>query len=264
MKAIDFEYDGRTLSGFGYMICKFDGGGSSTVSNGAQITFNTIKMLNGSRNDLTSTTYDECLETTIQICKNVCNEDITPMSVEEIRILSRWLNRKNYHKLKFLDDEYLNLYFEASFNINLIKFDGIVYGLELNMFTNRPFALQEPYYIEIDNITTNGKHMFMSESDDEGYIYPYTEIIINTAGTLQITNSQENRITQIKNCVVGEIITMDYPIIQSSVSSHKIQNDFNWNFLRIANSYRNNINELTISLPCTIKMTYFPIAKVGI
>lgn len=264
MNAIDFEYDGLTLSGFGYMICDFDNGGSKTVSNGSQITLNTVKALSGHHFDFTNSTYDDCIETTFQICKDVCSGELAPITVKEIRTLSSWLNRKGFHKFKLLNEEFFNLYMEASFNINLIEFDGLIYGLELNMITNKPFLLQEPYQIEINNIVENGKHSFLSESDDEGYIYPHTKITINTAGTLQITNSQENRITQIKNCVVGEIITMDYPIIQSSVSSHKIQNDFNWNFLRIANSYRNNINELTISLPCTIKMTYSPIAKVGI
>ncbi len=264
MNAIDFEYDGMTLSGFGYMLCDFDGGGSTTVSNGSQITFNTVKMSNGNRNDLTNTTYDECLETTIQICKSVCNQDITPISVDEIRTLARWLNRKGYHKLKFLNEGYLNFYTEASFNINLIEFDGLVYGLELNMVTNRPFLLQEPRHIIINNTTENGKHTFFSESDEEGFIYPHTEITVNQTGTLQITNSQEIRITEVKNCIAGEIITMDYPLISSTNTAHRIQNDFNWNFLRISNSFENSRNELIISLPCKIKMIYSPIAKVGI
>lgn len=264
MNAFDFEYDGLTLNGFGYMICDFDNGGTNTVSNGSQITLNTVKTLNGHNFDFTNSTYDDCIETTFQICKDVCSGELTPITVDEIRTLSSWLNRKGFHKFKLLNEEFMNLYMEASFNINLIKYDGLVYGLELNMITNKPYLLQEPYQIEINNTETDGKYIFVSQSDDEGYIYPYTEITVHQAGTLQIINSQENRITQIKNCVVGEVITMDYPIIKSSILEHKIQNDFNWIFLRIANSYRNNINELTISLPCTIKMTYSPIVKVGI
>ena len=34
--------------------------------------------------------------------------------------------------------------------------------------------------------------------------------------------------TLIKNCVSGEVITLSYPIISSSVSSHNIADDFNW------------------------------------
>lgn len=264
MKAVDFEYDGLTLSGFGYMLCDFNGGGSETVSNGSEITFHTEKALNGTQHNLIGAAYDSCLEATFQICKVICSDEPAPITTEEIRILSRWLNRKNFHKLKFLDEEFLDFYAEASFNISLIEFDGLVYGLELNMITNRPFLLQEPRHIFINNTTDNGKHTFLSESDEEGFIYPYTEITLSQPGNLQITNSQENQTTLIKNCAKGEIITMDYPLIHSSNKSHKIQKDFNWNFLRISNSFENSINELTISLPCSIKMTYSPAAKAGI
>ena len=167
MKAVDFEYDGLTLSGFGFMICDFNGGGSETVSNGSEITFHTEKTLNGTQYHLFGATYDTCLEATFQICKDICTEEPAPITTDEIRLLSRWLNRKNFRKLKFLDEEFLNFYTEASFNINLIKFDGLVYGLELTMITNRPFLLQEPQHIIINNTSKNGKHIFLSDSDEE-------------------------------------------------------------------------------------------------
>ena len=69
---------------------------------------------------------------------------------------------------------------------------------------------------------------------------------------------------RIANCKAGEVITIKYPIIKSSLPNHMIQNDFNWKFFRIANSLKDRVNELTISLPCTIKMKYSPIVKVGI
>lgn len=264
MKAVDFEYDGLTLSGFGFMICDFNGGGSETVSNGSEITFHTEKTLNGTQYHLFGATYDTCLEATFQICKDICTEEPAPITTDEIRLLSRWLNRKNFRKLKFLDEEFLNFYTEASFNINLIKFDGLVYGLELTMITNRPFLLQEPRHIIINNTSENGKHIFLSDSDEEGFIYPHTEITVNQTGTLQITNAREKHITLIKNCTEGEMITMDYPLISSSNKAHKIQKDFNWNFIKILNSFENSRNELTVSLPCSIKMIYSPAAKAGI
>ena len=101
-------------------------------------------------------------------------------------------------------------------------------------------------------------------SYEEGYIYPHMEIIVNADGDLHIHNAIENRNTIISGCLTDEIITMDYPVIQSSISSHNIQNDFNWNFFRIANTYDNSRNDLTISLPCSIKLTYSPIVKVGL
>ena len=263
MKAYDFEYDGYRLSSFGYIICKFGSDGLETVSNGSQITFNTISTLHGLKQELTSVEYGECLESTFQICKNPCNGDIE-MTVDDIRELSRWLNRKEFLKFKLLDNEYLNLYFEASFNISKIESNGKTVGLELNMITNRPFALQEPRSIVLESIIENDVKIINDTSDEEGYIYPHMKITVNQDGDLSIHNKIEDRIMEIKNCSVGEVITLDYPIIQSTFSSHKIQNDFNWNFFRIANTFRNKKNELTISIPCIIELSYSPIVKMSI
>ena len=264
MKAHNFEYDNHLLSDFGYTICNFGSEGLQTISNGSQITFNTVSISNGMKHELTSTEYENCLESVFQICKNPCGINNLEMSVDEVRILSRWLNRKGFHKFKILNDEYLDIYFEASFNISKIEIDGRIYGLELELKTNRPFALQEPKKITIKNLIENGKHSIKNLSEEEGYIYPEVEIIINENGNLSIYNAIENRTTYIANCVAGEIIKMNYPIIESSINNHEIQNDFNWNFFRIANTFENNLNNITISLPCTIKITYSPIVKVGI
>ena len=40
MRAVDFEYSGRSLSEFGMIICNFDSKGVKTISNGSYITFN--------------------------------------------------------------------------------------------------------------------------------------------------------------------------------------------------------------------------------
>ncbi len=266
MKATDFEFDGKKLSDFGMMICRFGSNGLETISDGSVITFNTISTLGGTKHQLTSTEYEECLEATIQICKNSCYGDVQEISETEHRQLTRWLNRKKYLKLKILSEGYMDLYFEASFNISKIELDGRLFGLELQVVTNRPFALQEPKTITITNTENNGKHSLNDISCEEGFIYPYTEITIDalTGGDLTIHNAMENRSTYIGNCSYGEVITMDYPVIQSSISSHKIENDFNWNFFRVANTYDNSRNDLTISLPCSIKVTYSPIVKVGL
>ena len=274
---IDFEYDGLKLSDMGYMLCKFDSSGLETVSNGAQITFNTVPIQNGAKYVLASTQYDTCLEATFQICKNTCTNDEMELSVREVRELSSWLSRNKYLKFKLLDDEYMNLYFEASFNVNLVKFGGDIIGLELHMTTNRPFALMEPRTIMLSTTKTNETKTIYDVSDKEGYIYPYMEITVKQECDLEITNNAEKisangsgRITQIKNCKAGEVITMDYPIISSDYRGHEnilengLPNDFNWVFFRISNTYRNPKNEIIISHPCEIKLVYSPIAMIGI
>lgn len=264
MKAYDFVYDGINLSDKGFVICNFGSKGLETVSNGSIISFNTVPTLNGAKHESTGAKYEDCLETTIQICKNFCSSDVTEITPTEFRELTKWLNRKKFLKLKILDESYIDLYFEASFNINRIEIDGVLYGLELEVKTNRPFALKDPVIINIDNLSTNGIHAIYDLSHEEGHIYPYMEIKITQDGTLNIYNEIENRNTRISNCVANEVITMDYPVIKSSVASHNIQDDFNWNFFRIANTYGNNKNNLTISIPCEIEIKYSPIIKVGL
>ena len=264
VRAYDFEYDGINLSDRDFIICSFGDKGLNTISNGAQISFNTVSTLGGSKHELASAAYEDCLETTIQICKNSCVSDITEISSTEFREMTKWLSRKKFLKFKILDEDYIDLYFEAVFNISRIEIDGHLYGLELEVRTNRPYALKEPRIINIKNLEQDGKHSINDISHEEGFIYPHTEIIIAESGDLNIHNAIENRDTIITNCVAGEVITMDYPIIQSSLQSHNIQNDFNWNFFRVANTFENSRNDLTISLPCTIKITYSPIVKVGL
>ncbi len=264
METYDFEYDGITLSDMGYSLCQFDSDGLQTVSNGSAISFRTTSTLNGAKHELTSTAYEECLTATLQICKNPFIHEDLYISMDESRELMRWLNRKGFHKFKLLDDEHIDLFFEASFNVRRIEISGRLCGLELEMITNRPFAQQEKRLFTIHNDRKDGRYMIYDTSDEEGHIYPHVEITVLNDGVLEIHNALEDRRTRIGNCRKNEVITMDYPIIKTSVSSHKIENDFNWEFLRIANTLKNKQNNLTISIPCDIRIAYSPIVKAGI
>ncbi len=320
MKAYDFEFDNRKLSSFGCILCQFGEKGLETISDGSQISFNTVPTMGGSKHNLMSTEYEDCLETTLQICKHSCSGGIKEISPAEHRELTKWLGRKKFLKFKILDESYIDLYFEASFNISRIEIGGRLYGLELEVKTNRPFALKEPRTINIvceegkevygwekyqtdpeiiklgyvtsadenaypqGKVDENGNIIEGAHTDgyqyvivgqvykaslndtsyEEGYIYPQMEVTVKKAGNLTIHNSIENRETYIANCQVNEKITLDYPVIQSSISSHNIQNDFNWTFFRVANTYDNSRNDLVVSLPCSIKIKYSPIVKVGL
>lgn len=320
MKAYDFELAERTLSSFGCILCSFGAKGLETVSDGCEVIFNTIPTLNGVKHNLTGTQYEDCLETTLQICKHSCNGGIQEITESEHRELTKWLGRRKFLKFKILDENHIDLYYEAAFGISKIEIDGKLFGLELAVKTNRPFALKEPRTINIaceegkevygwkryqtdpeivmlgyvtstdENAYPQGKvdennniiegahtdgYQYVSigqvykaslndTSYEEGYIYPQMEITVKKDGNLLIHNAIENRETYIANCQVNEKITIDYPVIQSSVSSHNIQNDFNWIFFRVANTYDNSRNDLVISLPCSIKIKYSPIVKVGL
>ena len=263
MNAYNFEYDGIQLRDLSYMICSFDSEGLQTIGNGSQITFHTVPAACGLKQEQVGSEYTECLEAVFQICKNPCEFDDVTISPEELRFFMKWLNRREYHKFKLLEEGYYDIYFEASFQISKIEYCGNICGLELTMQTNRPHALQDPRTITIETTAANEKKTMIDTSDEEGYLYPHMEIRILNSGTLNISNSLDNRILSIAGCTTGEIITLDYPMIQSSLASHNIQKDFNWNFLRIANTFQTNRNDLTISLPCSIQLTYSPIAKLG-
>lgn len=264
MRVYDFEYDGELLSSKGFIICKFDSSGTDTVTNGSELSFNTVSTQRGAKHELTSVAYEDCLTATFQICKHPCYYSVDEITIEEMRDIMRWLNRKEFHKFSFTSYEYVNIYFEASFNVNRIEVGGRLCGFELEMFTNSPFAFYKPVRVDIKNLVSNGTKTIVSQSDEEGYIYPQMEITVNASGDLEIYNDIEDRTMFIKNCKQGEVIKLDYPVIETSLASHKIQNDFNWRFLRIAKTYRENANHLTISLPCTIKLTYTPRIKIGL
>lgn len=262
----DFEYDGLVLSDFGYITCTFDGGGTETVSNGSEVNFNTTPMNFGKKYLLSNTSYPNCLETTFSICKDPCKSEtgnMDPLSTEDIRELMRWLNRRGFYKFKPYADGYENIFFEGSFNISKIESSGNVIGLELHLITNRPYGLHEPV---IHNFTAqaNTPIYIIDRSDDVGCTNINMEIICTSGGNLTIHNNIEDRTVVINNCSSGERIILNDPIISSSVSSHKIQNDFNFNFPRLANTIGNSQNIFTFSIPCTVKMTYTPVRKVGL
>jgi hypothetical protein len=267
MKAFDFEFDGVSLSSLGYVICNFGNKGLETISNGSKISFNTTPILNGSLHLMTNANYEECLETTFSICKDSCKtdtRDVKPITVEDQSKLMRWLNRKGFHKFKLKQDGYENIYFEGSFNINRHELDGVVYGLELTFVSNRPFALHEPITYEFSVTEDNLTYTIDDISDEIGFIHASMEVVCQADGDLIIENNIETRRTRIDNCVTGETITFNNPIITTTASTHKVQNDFNFNFPRIPNEFNKTENILTFSIPCDVKLTYIPIKKVSV
>lgn len=263
MKAIDFEYDSLRLSDKGMMLCKFDSSGIDTI-NSPEITFNTVSTAHGIRHELTSVEYGECLTFTLQICKNLCLDKNEEISVEDARDIYRWLNRKSFHKFKLINDELTGIYFMCSFNISRIEMCGKLIGFQLDAVTNSPFAFQEPVKVVVNNKIANEIKSIYNKSDCEGHIYPNVKIAIEEDGDLEIYNSFEDRNSIIRNCKKGEVITINYPIISSSLSSHAINNDFNWVFFRLVSTFKNRLNEVTFSLPCVAEIIYSPIVKISI
>lgn len=281
MNFTDFEYNGQRLSEFGCMVCVINGStGADTVDVGNKIKFNTINNQsknNANRFMLYQSTYEDPFAKSFEICKNVCNDaNDKYFSDDEVRRIVRWLNQKKFHKFKMIysDGQYSNIYYNGSFNVQLIVLGEQVIGMELSFESSSPYGLYEPLSYYMDFSDTNNKFVVYDQSDESGYIYPEdVKIEILENGNLTIYNSLDDDKVVINGCTSGEIITFDIPTksIMSNRRDSTIQNYFNYNFLKVVNKngdftseedYAKNV--YTTNLKCIISFSYSPIAKIGV
>ena len=267
MYAVDFEYDGRCLSKYGFIICHFDAStGAKIEDTGSKITFNKVSRNQGKNYSLTSTKYSECIQTTFDICKNpdLFDHDNMEISNDEYRAIMRWLNRREFLKFRTFDETNNGkniCYYNVSFNISKIKIAEKLYGLQLSLESDKPFGYGPEQSIFFDFTDISTPRILYDISDEIGYIYPSMIITCNANGDLY--NELENCNMIIKNCSVGEIITIDgdSQSIFTTYNSHDICNDFNYEFLRIGNTIDNRNNKISVSKPCKIVIKYAPIIK---
>lgn len=298
----NFIYDGTSLSSLGYMICSLESNNSfDTITTDSQRTFSNVSMYGGKYMPFTISRFEDRLEFSFNIIKNICDGDMKKynITVNECRYLKRWLSRPDAHVLKIASREYMNIYFEGSFNVQEVFYGEYRIGLSLTFITNRPFAMHEPviftkvfdgepelYDIDLDLVNSQlqedpDNEELLAEkteilekkescilrisdiSDEVGYVYPDIEIVCNESGHLCLTNSFDGREMIINNCTKGETIVINHNlIIGSDNPDHDIQNNFNYEFLRISNDYYSNSNNITCSLSCKVKISYSPVAKV--
>lgn len=266
MYALDFEYDGRYLSDYGFIICDFNSTSGANISNaGSKVTFNTVPRQHGKHFGLVGTQYNECIQTNFHICKNPDLFDDMRITDEEFRKIFRWLNRREFLKFRVLDDEthFGSRFYLASFNVSKIKIGEILYGIDLTMETDKPFAYGKELHYSWEITDASTGVLITDISDEIGFIYPYAKIYCKADGDLSIANSFDNSIVLIKNCSAGEEIIFhgDSLVITTSYASHDICNDFNYEFLKIGNSIDNRYNKITVSIPCELEIRYSPIIK---
>ena len=260
----DFEYDGMRLSDFGYMICSFNGVNSENVSEGSVITFNTVPTMSGKKYLLSSTKYEECIQIEFDICKINCNENSDSyITIDEQRDLMLWLNRRKFLKFRIISEEYDDIYFNGSFNIDKIELGNFVIGMHLKLKTNSPFGWTDAVFNFNGN---NNGYTIYDTSDEIGTSYLDISVTCHQSGDLVITNLYNNSSSVVRNCSEGETITINNMIISSSLSEHEltIMNDFNYIFPMIYNDYENRKNVYTFSIPCSVVFKYNPLRKVGI
>ena len=269
MYAYDFEYDGKLLSDFGMIVCNFNsGGGVSNGDTGSEISFNLVPAGYGKRYFVSGLQYENCLSTAFQICKNpeTYPENGMVISNEEFRALSRWLNRKKFLWFRSFDrcePEKEKPWFRASFTLTRIESGRDTIGIELKMITDAPFGYGDEEEIALNFTTGDLTKTVIDRSDEDGEIYPFTQITCSQAGDITLSNTLTGCETEIKDCLSGEVITIsgESMIISTSNTNHVLANDFNYDFFRIGNTMNNRNNVITASAPCSVIIRYRPILK---
>ena len=263
----DFIFDGQSLSGFGYMLSSFNGVNDENIEV-STLEYTDIKSPLSDVSHKVATSYPNNYTKTIQISKSMCanNEDFI-LTNDDVSTLTKWLCRKEYKLFKWVDDDDDDeIFYEVHCKVSKVLVFGICYGLEITIESNRPFGItREINYIR--ELQANEDFEVTVYSDEEGYIYPNIEITLRQAGNLTITNQIENRNTVIKNCINNEVLTIkgsDILQITSNNPNHFLATDFNYKFPRLYNEYRNTVNTLSSNLPCSIKISYHGIRKVGL
>lgn len=261
----DFEFAGEKLSDYGFMVCSFDGGDAfETRTMGGDLTFSTVSEYNGKHWLLVNAGYEEALTATFYICPNPCVLGERYTITEEMnRNIMRWLNRPTFQVFRPLRRGG-GIFYNGSFIVKAQLYSGELVGYELTLQTDAPFGYgdEEEYEFEVE---ADEEYTILDSSDEIGDLYPHMEITVVEAGNLVITNLMDDEWeTIITDCSANEVITFDHPLVSTDSISHEIQNCFNFNFPRISNTYADNENVFTFSLPCSVRMSYNPIRKVGI
>lgn len=264
INAIDFEYDGVLASSLGLIFCQLNGSTDmETIPVGCELNFNQAPIRHGSTWLTTNTSYDAVLETTFQICRYSCSRGIEPLEVEDQREIARWLNQKEPKKFRPITENstYDSVFFEGSFNLNKLEFNGNVIGYELHFISNAPFALGDTVK-RVISLAANTPSEIIDVSDEVGFIYPkLLTIKCLSAGDYVITNKLENRDTKISGCKSGEILTFNDVLDYRSSTGRSLSKSFNFKFFRISNTYSNRVNTIISNLPCEITIEYNPIVK---
>lgn len=257
-----FVFDDRTTEDFNLILCSFDSGYEDGVA-GSEIEFTTTSNPVRKRWYKTgNATYQSPLEFNIQVAK----PDFAEFDAYELSAIQRWLIRQDgYKDFQFIQADYDNVHFNVM--INKIEYigTGVVKGLDISCVCDAPFGYGH-IVKNIFEVTNTQSFKIIDLSDEIGYIYPDMEIEILNNCDLSIHNSIENRTFQIKNCIQNEVITIDGNTLQMTTTAinHKLYNDSNYIFPRIANKHYERTNILTITGDCKITMTYRPIRKVGV
>jgi len=205
MLALDFEYDGRYLSDFGFIVCDFNNtSGANTVEVGSQIDFKMVSTNHGKSNTLTSSDFNGTIQATFDICKDPDKYDQKDMyiSSDEYRDIARWLNRGQFCLFQALykDEDYNRepCFYKASFNLSKILIGEKLAGITVEMTTDKPFGYAERITKIIDTDSCERTY------DTANANYTAANVLFDTTET--ISNSVYNLSTSSVSINAGQIL----------------------------------------------------------
>ncbi|WP_312369080.1 phage tail domain-containing protein [Lachnoclostridium sp.] len=256
-------YDNKSSSDFGLLVCTFESNHVENITSSV-IELSTYKSPLSNKWYKSGYNYTEPLQFTIEFVKTNSNA----FTKEEVSNINRWLVRTDgYHWLQFYCKEMGDLFFNCTaIKSEEINIGNSIYGLKYLFLTDSPYAYTNLITYDLEFSKIQQSFTITDYSDEIGHIYPQLVIDIMKDGNLELHNSIENRTMIINNCKNGEQITVDgeNKIIKSSIVTHKIYDDFNWKYFRIANRFILRENIVSSSLDCKVHMQWRPIRKVGV
>lgn len=259
MYCTEFIFDGISSKAYDLLICSFNGGISGTGTAGSHIEFTTFKAPNSNKWVKTSSTYSEQLTFTFQVCKYKCGAATNePLSERELAFLMRWLVRRDYKYLQFIQEGYEDIFYSCQINAEKYEIGGKCYGLTLTVICDAPWGWSKNMTATISSSSTKTVKLYDS-SDEIGKVYPSVEIHVkgnNEKQDIQILNNTTGVTTQIKNCEPNEVITISEGVIKSQKygeESHiALSDDFNWKWFSIENTFQSRENEITVIGNCDV------------
>jgi hypothetical protein len=256
-------FDGKMCTDYGLQICSFESNDLENVSSSA-IELSTYKSPLSNKWQKYGYEYKDPKSFTIEVAK-LNFEKFTKYEVGEI---NRWLVRTDgYHWFQLYNKNFSGVNFNCTATQSEeLVLNGDTYGIKYTFTADSPYGYSDIIEKALTFTDANKSFSLIDYSDEIGHIYPDLKITCSSNGNLDLYNKIEDRHMIINNCTSGEIIMIDgeHKIITSSINTHKIYNDFNYKYFRIANSFASRENIITSSLNCIMEIRWREIRKVGI
>lgn len=251
----DFVFDSICSDEYGVICVSFENSNiTKTAVNTTKLTQNFV----GGEFKIVEQTYSEPLNFKFQLLNN----NYTDISQYQERAIKKWLMKKNkYSWFTILSSEYSDLFFKANISNPVNIFINGLNGIEFTVTCSTPYAYSELIEEYLDFSQSSSYSLYI-DNDEETCIYPDIKITMLESGTLELRNNSIGNKMEIKNLVVGEVITINHslPIIESSIQGKYIYDNFNFVWFTFADG--NNLIES--NKKCTIQLNYREIRKVGV